>query len=90
MAIFLLNGKWGFLIAGYNTMGKDEKAKRDEKKLCRSVGLLLIGISFCLCLVPVGIYFEKPWLMPCSVALMLLGSIGYVVYANTGNRFWKN
>ena len=58
IAICLLNGNGAFLIAGYNTMSKDEKAKYDEKALCRSVGWLLIGISFCMLLIPAGIYFN--------------------------------
>ena len=90
MAIFLLNGKGAFLIAGYNTASKEEKTKYDEKALCRFVGLLLIVISFCMLLFPVGYYFEMAWLTYCGIAIIILGSIGAVVYANTGNRFRKN
>jgi hypothetical protein len=89
IAICLLNGKGAFLIAGYNTMGNEERAKYDEKALCRSVGWLLIGISFCISLIPAGIYFELSWLTYCGIALILLGTVGYVIYANTGNRFRK-
>lgn len=35
MGIIFLLGKGGFLIAGYNTASKEEKAKYDEKRLNR-------------------------------------------------------
>lgn len=38
----LLAGKGGFLIAGYNTSNAKDKAKYDEKKLCRTMG---VGMS---------------------------------------------
>lgn len=52
MSVVLLAGKGGFLIAGYNTASPAEKARYDEKKLCRVMGagmlvitLLLIGAA---------------------------------------------
>lgn len=44
-AVFLLFGKGSWLIAGYNTAGKEEKEKIDEKKLCRSMGVLLLLVA---------------------------------------------
>lgn len=38
LTIIFLAGKGSFLIAGYNTAGKKEKARYDEKKLCRVMG----------------------------------------------------
>lgn len=46
MAIFLLMGKGGFLIAGYNTASESEKARYDEKKLCRVMGVGMMLIAF--------------------------------------------
>ena len=46
MAIFLLMGKGGFLIAGYNTASESEKARYDEKKLCRVMGIGMMLIAF--------------------------------------------
>lgn len=46
LSILLLSGRGSFLIAGYNTSIPKEKAKYDEKKLCRvtGAGLLIITI----------------------------------------------
>ena len=90
LATLLLNGKGAFLIAGYNTASKEEKSKYDEKALCRFVGWLLIVISFCMLLFPAGYYFEMAWLAYCGIAIIMLGSFGAVIYANTGNHFRKN
>ena len=46
MAIFLLMGKGSFLIAGYNTASESEKARYDEKKLCRVMGVGMMLIAF--------------------------------------------
>jgi len=87
VAVFLLNGKGAFLIAGYNTMSKIEKEKYDEKAMCRFVGWLLIVISLSMLLFPIGLYFEIIWLSYFWIAFMLVGTIGAVIYMNTGNRF---
>ena len=52
MAIFLLNGKGAFLIAGYNTMPSAKKARYDEKALCRCTGWLLLGLWSVSCRSP--------------------------------------
>jgi hypothetical protein len=90
MAFFLLNGKGAFLIAGYNTMSAKEKARFDEQALCRSVGWLLVAICACTVLVPVGLAFGMSWLTYVGIVLIFAISVGYLVYANTGNRFRKN
>ena len=89
-ALFLLNGKGAFLIAGYNTLSKEEKAKYDEKALCRFTGRLLLIVSFCALLIPTSSYFEMEGLAFCGVAATSIISIGACVYANTGNRFRSN
>lgn len=48
MTGLLLAGKGGFLIAGYNTSSPQEKAKFDEKKLCRVMGLGMLVITILL------------------------------------------
>ncbi|RAI82915.1 DUF3784 domain-containing protein [Macrococcoides goetzii] len=42
LGIYMLTGRGGFLVAGYNTMPEAEKAKYNEKRLCQFVGVLLI------------------------------------------------
>ncbi|PKD99710.1 DUF3784 domain-containing protein [Macrococcoides caseolyticum] len=42
IGIYMLTGRGGFLIAGYNTLPKEQKQKYDEKRLCRFTGVMVI------------------------------------------------
>lgn len=46
ISLVLLSGHGAGLIAGYNTATKEEKAKYDEKKLCRvtGTGMMIIAL----------------------------------------------
>ncbi len=39
LSIVLISGHGSWLISGYNTASKEEKAKYNEKKLCRTMGI---------------------------------------------------
>ena len=76
LSIILLSGRGSFLIAGYNTADKEEKAKYDEKKLCRvmGAGMSVITVILLLCVLydndlPRGLR----WIMP-------LGIFGVVIF----------
>jgi len=90
LSIFLLKGKGAFFIAGYNTMSDEERATYDEKALCRSVGWLLLIITALMFLIPLAIHFDLTWLLWVSFVLIMVITIGFAIYANTGNRFRKN
>ena len=45
IGILLYGGKAGFLLAGYNTMSREEKAEWDEKRLLRFSGKCIIVLS---------------------------------------------
>ena len=47
-SLILLSGRGSILIAGYNTMSKEEQEQYDEKKLCRitGAGMLVITVQF--------------------------------------------
>ncbi len=88
LGIVLWRGKGAWLIAGYNTSSKEEKAKYDEKALCRFVAKLMFFCAFCMALGAVAPLIGT-WLLFPSQALMLIGIIAGVIYLNTGNRFKK-
>lgn len=70
LAVILLAGKGGFLIAGYNTASKEKKACYDEKKLCRVVGGCMGIAAACL-----GFMAYKERTMTDSIALFITGII---------------
>lgn len=83
VSIVLLSGKGSFLIAGYNTAPAEEKAKYDEKKLCRIMGAGLLLVS--IIIVVMGLFAE---VLPESTAyigggIILLDVIVMLVLANT-------
>jgi len=48
LSIILLSGRGSWLIAGYNTMSKEQQNKYDSKKLTRATGVMLIITSIAL------------------------------------------
>lgn len=48
LSIMLLSGRGSWLIAGYNTMSKQEQNKYDRKKLTRATGMMLIITSIAM------------------------------------------
>lgn len=90
MAVFLLQGKGAFLISGYNMMSAEKKATYDVGALCRSVGCFLLVLSALMLLLPISLYSESMWFFYSIFILIMVISIGYAIYANTGNRFRKD
>lgn len=45
ISIVLISGHGSWFIAGYNTASKEEKAKYNEKKLCRTMGIGMLVIA---------------------------------------------
>lgn len=76
-----------FLIAGYNTMGAEEKAKYDTVALCKATGKIMAGVTFTLVLQFSGELFQLKWLSIGSIILMFVILIGAIRYMYTGNRF---
>ena len=44
LTIALLSGHGSKFISGYNTASKEEKARYDEKKLCRVYGIGMLSL----------------------------------------------
>jgi uncharacterized membrane protein YidH (DUF202 family) len=90
MAVFLINGKGSFLIAGYNTMNKHEKEKHDKKAISFFTGWLLIFMSVGMIALFIGSFLDIEWLLYCGIALIIVIPISGAIYMNTSSRFKKN
>jgi len=87
LAIILLTGRGSNLVAGFNTMPKDEKTKYDAKALSKFIGKILLPIGI---LIPLsGKESIAGWYAWVFVAVTLGLCVFAVIYANTGNRFKK-
>ncbi len=89
IALVLHTGKGSFLIAGYNTLSREEKDKYDSKKLCRFMGKILLPIGFFTPILAVGGIYGIGWLPVMYVFGVIALSVFAVIYSNTGNRFKK-
>jgi len=87
MSIFLLNGRGAFLISGFNTMSNEERAAYNKKALCKAVGRLLLILTALMLMWPLSFELGVAWLFWLSFALFMVVTFGFVIYANTGNRF---
>ena len=85
----LLMGKGSWLIAGYNTLDKKEKAKYDSAALCKFVGKYLLSVSLLMPAIPIGGIFKLHWLIAAYICFMLISAFCVIVYCNTGDRFKK-
>lgn len=88
--IILLNGKGAFLIAGFNTMPKDEREKKyDSEELCKFMGkmMFVLGLSVLIWVLSESLGIH--WLFTAGLILFFGTIIFILIYTNTGNRFRK-
>lgn len=89
LGFFIRRGKASWLIAGFNTLSKEEKEKYDVKALSSFVSNILFACAAVEVIEARAQYLNN---IPVVVAgFIILGMlvIGAAVYANTGNRFKK-
>ncbi len=87
LGVVLRSGRGAFLISGYNMLSKEQKAKYDEKALCRFVGNMLFVIAIILVFAIIGGIYEIIWLISLSTTALIAFTIGCLIYVNTSNRF---
>ncbi|MGD6804636.1 DUF3784 domain-containing protein [Rossellomorea vietnamensis] len=89
LGIFLINGKGAFLIAGYNTLPKEEKEKYDTEALCKFMGKMMFALSFSISLWALSEALDMQWLFIAGMVLFMALIFFMLVYINTGSRFKK-
>lgn len=90
MALVLLTGRGSFLIAGYNTLSKEEKEKFNTKALCRFMGKVLLPIGLLIPILAINsIFYNIEWLSPVFTFGVFGLSVFAIIYCNTSNQFRK-
>ena len=82
-------GKGAGLIAGYNTSSDAEKAKYDEKKLCKVMGKFMFALAACWLVIASSEIFQMMALLWIGLGLFLVVIVAGLIYMNTGNRFHR-
>lgn len=87
LGIVLYSGRGSSLIAGYNTMPKEEREKYDEVALSKFMGKMMFALSFSMVFWALSSLFEIDWLLTIGLILFISIVIFMLIYMNTGNRF---
>lgn len=81
-SLILLSGRGSILIAGYNTMSKEDQEQYDEKKLCRITGTGMLIITLLTAILEV--FGEKipDWFWIVYAVLVVLIAVGIMILSN--------
>lgn len=82
-------GKGGFLIAGFNTLPKEDKEKFNVASMCKFMGKMMFALAFSVSLWTLSEYLKKPFLFTIGIVLFISVIVFMLIYMNTGNRFKK-
>ena len=86
LGVLFFCGKGAALIAGYNTASPHEKARYDEKALCRAMGWLMMALAVCWFIIALNLLLENMvflWIgLPLFFAVCIIG----IVYMNTSKK----
>ena len=86
LGIVFALGKGAFLIAGYNTMSKEEKAGYDEKKLLKNMSLMMFSCAVCTAVGLIGEIIDAHWLVTLSFLLIVPCLVFFLIRINRESR----
>ena len=73
LSLYLFSGRGAFLIAGYNTLPKEEQAKYDKKALTRSTGIYLFIVAV---FTTITVYFGSNG----QGNIAMVGTVGLILF----------
>ena len=79
----LLSGHGANLIAGYNTLSCEEKAKYNEQKLCRVVGFGLLIVTILILVMGIGEEILPAWFAYGSLGIIIVDCAVMIILSNT-------
>lgn len=88
--VLLSLGKGASLVAGYNTLSTEEKAKYDEKRLCKFMGKSNFVMAFDVSLWGISDLLKQPIVFYIGLVLFFCTIAFILFYMNTKNRFKKD
>lgn len=82
-SIVLISGHGSWLISGYNTASKEEKAKYNEKKLCRTMEIGMSVIAILLLIMGVFENILPVFFVYIALGIILADVVIIIVLGNT-------
>ncbi len=89
LGIYFSLGKGAMLIAGFNTMPKEEQDKYDIKAVCKAMGKLMFALSFSMIFWVVGAATEQMGVFHIGTAIFFFIIFVGMIYMNKGDRYKK-
>lgn len=86
LGILFAFGKGAFLIAGYNVMSKEEKARYDEKKMLKYMSAMMFTCAACMAVGWIGTFVEKQWLVTLGFCLLIPCVVCFLIRMNKASR----
>ena len=83
LSIVLFSGHGSWFISGYNTASKEEKAKYNEKKLCRTMGIGMSIIAILLLIMELLESILPAFFIYVSLGIILVDVVVIIVLGNT-------
>ena len=83
LSIVLISGLGSWLFSGYNMASKEEKAKYNEKKLCRTVGIGMSVIAILLLIMGVLESVLPAFFVYISLGIILVDVLVIIILGNT-------
>lgn len=86
LGVLFFRGKGGFLIAGWNTMSPEERARYDEKAVFRNMSALMFSCAGCMVLLLLGEVLDLEILNWIGALLLVFCVVFFIVRVNTAGR----
>lgn len=83
LSIVLISGHGSWLISGYNTASKEEKAKYNEKKLCRTMGIGMSVIAILTLIMGLFENFLPAFFVYIAVGIIVVDVVVIIILENT-------
>lgn len=83
LSIVLISGHGSWLISGYNTASKEEKAKYNEKKLCRTMGIGMSVIAVLILIMGLFENFLSAFFIYIAVGIIVVDVVVIIILGNT-------
>lgn len=86
LGIVFACGKGTFLIAGYNTLPEEKKARYDARKILKSMSRMMFSCVGCMAVGILGSIVDAPWLVVLGIALTVLVIVFFLIRINRESK----
>lgn len=86
LGIVFACGKGTFLIAGYNTLPEEKKARYDARRILKSVSRMMFSCVGCMAVGILGSIVDAPWLVVLGIVLTVLVIVFFLIRINRESK----